>query len=106
MIETTRVVLFEEAGDQTFTISYAIEWLQGLLNNVPMECRGDTLFEIEGGPDLDREYCEALLTISYTRRSTNDEIDKRLAEAVKVAAQREKRFRDVMAKWSKGFGND
>ena len=106
MIETTRVVLFEGTGDQTFTIPYAIEWLQGLLNDVPLECRGDTLFEIETDCDGYDELAYPTVAVSYRRPRTAIEIAQRLADEHAIIAYREEIERAHFAVLKAKYGND
>lgn len=93
--------------DHDLTLPEAVEWLQGLLEQVPAEHRAQSYFKIESESDYDGGYTTTL-RIGYTRDETDEEFRqreaKKRAEEAAYAARYEAQERGTLEALKRKYG--
>jgi hypothetical protein len=106
--ETVRISLFNEMGDNSWTIPAAIEWLQDLLETIPEEYREDSTFEVEYESDYDGGG-DAYTRVYYDRPETDEEVVARIADsqarAARARLEQEQRERAAYAALHQKYGS-
>jgi hypothetical protein len=96
--EQVRIALYENEyirGDECRPLAEAVEWLSGLLNQVPVEFRGAAVFEIEHESGYYDSGDSTNFRIYYDRPITDAEIAAREAEE---EVERRQRLAEVEAR--------
>jgi hypothetical protein len=82
------------------TLPEAIEWLQGLLAEVPPEYHERTSFEVELDYGICDDPTELSVRVCWSREETQEEADAREAEALR---RREQSARDEMERARRNY---